>query len=156
LCDPKGQTHRYRKIHPFTFAREHEHYDAGDEFLTVEVEGVRTTFFVCYDLRFADEFWQTATRTDCYVVVANWPERRRHHWSVLLQARAIENQAYVVGINRVGKGGDLDYQGDSAVIDPFGSVIAAASTDETMLLAEVSAERVADARARFPVLPDRR
>lgn len=157
LASPGGQVlHRYRKIHPFSFAREHEHYAAGDLHVTVDVEGLRCTLFVCYDLRFADEFWGRADATDAYIVVANWPERRRHHWSCLLQARAIENQAYVVGVNRVGHGSGLDYSGDSRIIDPWGEVLAAGARGETMLLADLSPEVVADARDKFPVLRDRR
>lgn len=156
LAGPEGQLHRYRKIHPFTFAEEHLHYGAGDRFVTVDVEGVRCTLFVCYDLRFADEMWATAHDTDCYLVVANWPERRRHHWVTLLQARAIENQAYVVGVNRVGEGGGLAYSGDSRIIDPWGEVVASAAGQQTMLLGEVDPAVVSDARQRFPVLRDRR
>ena len=106
------------------YAREHERYDAGTEHVTVDVEDVRVSLFVCYDLRFADEFWGLAERTDLYVVVANWPESRRHHWRSLLVARAIENQAYVIGVNRVGEGGGLEYVGDSMVVDPVGEVLA--------------------------------
>lgn len=156
LARPDGTQERYRKIHPFTFAREHEHYDAGAEHVTVDVAGCRCTLFVCYDLRFADEFWETAQHTDCYVVIANWPQRRRHHWTTLLSARAIENQAYVVGVNRVGRGGELDYSGDSRVVDPWGEVVAGAAMSPTMLLAEVDPQVVSDARTKFPVLPDRR
>ncbi len=156
LCSPQGVTHRYRKIHPFTFAHEHEHYAAGDSFVTVDVEGVRCTLFICYDLRFADEFWATAKQTDCYIVVANWPNRRRHHWTALTQARAIENQAFVVAVNRCGVGGELEYAGDSRIVDPWGELVATAAGQETMILAEVDAAVVADARARFPVLGDRR
>lgn len=156
LCGPDGATHRYRKIHPFTFANEHERYEAGRDFVTVTIEGVRCTLFVCYDLRFADEFWQNAKHTDCYVVVANWPARRRHHWQTLLAARAIENQAYVIGVNRVGQGAELDYSGDSRVVDPWGEPIALAASIETMILAEVDPAVVADARTRFPFLRDRR
>jgi predicted amidohydrolase len=156
LAGPHGQLHRYRKLHPFTFADEHQHYGAGDRFVTVDVEGVRCTLFVCYDLRFADEMWATAKDTDCYLFVANWPEKRRHHWTTLLQARAIENQAYVVGINRVGEGGGLAYSGDSRVIDPWGEVITSAAGQETLLLAEIDPAVVSDARQRFPVLRDRR
>ena len=101
LAGPDGAITRYRKIHPFSYGGEHEKYAAGDEHVTVEVEGVRCTLFVCYDLRFADEFWATAHDTDCYVVVANWPAPRRDHWRTLLRARAIENQAFVVGVNRI-------------------------------------------------------
>ncbi|HEY8380213.1 MAG TPA: carbon-nitrogen family hydrolase [Nannocystis sp.] len=156
LASPHGPVIRYRKIHPFTFAREHEHYAAGSDRVTVDIEGVRCSLFICYDLRFADEFWALAGATDAYIVVANWPERRRHHWTTLLQARAIENQAYVIGVNRVGHGGGLDYSGDSRIIDPWGEVLAAAAGAETMLLADVRPEVVRDAREKFPVLADRR
>ena len=105
LAGPDGVAAVYDKIHPFSYGGEHEHYAAGAERLTVTVEGVRITPFVCYDLRFSDEFWTLAHDTDCYVVVANWPAPRRAHWSALLVARAIENQAFVVGVNRVGTGG---------------------------------------------------
>jgi len=156
LAGPDGSVTRYRKIHPFSFAGEDRHYAAGDRHVTVTVEGVRLTLFVCYDLRFADEFWATAPGTDAYLVVANWPERRRHHWTGLLQARAIENQAYVVGVNRVGEGDGLVYQGDSRVIDPWGEIVASAAAQETMLLADLDPAVVAHARESFPVLKDRR
>lgn len=156
IAGPGGELHRYRKIHPFTFAGEHLHYAAGEQHLTVTIEGARCTFFVCYDLRFADEMWACAEQTDAYVFVANWPARRRLHWSTLLRARAIENQAYVVGVNRVGSGNGLEYSGDSAIIDPWGETLAGAAGDPTMLLAEIDPGRVAEARAKLPVLPDRR
>jgi predicted amidohydrolase len=156
LVAPDGALHEYRKIHPFTFAREHEVYAAGTRRVTVEVDGLRCSLFVCYDLRFADEFWALAPHTDCYLVVANWPERRRHHWTTLLRARAIENQAYVVGVNRVGRGADLDYVGDSMIIDPWGEVLAHGAKSEALLMAEVDAEVVRQARSSFPVLADRR
>jgi predicted amidohydrolase len=156
LAAPDGAVHRYAKIHPFGYGAEHEHYAAGDNFLTVDVEGVRCSFFVCYDLRFADEFWPLAPRTDCYVVPANWPQSRRAHWSALLRARAIENQAYVVGVNRVGEGGKLTYGGDSVIIDPLGDELARAGEGEGIVTAEVDATRVTEIRTRFPFLADRR
>jgi predicted amidohydrolase len=156
LAAPAGDVHRYRKIHPFSYAKEHEHYGAGTEHVTVDVDGVRCTLFVCYDLRFADEFWACARGTDCYVVVANWPMTRRHHWTSLLRARAIENQAYVVGVNRVGTGGSLEYAGDSRIYDPMGNALATAAERETMVLAEIDPRAVAEVRAKFPFLQDRR
>jgi predicted amidohydrolase len=155
LAAPDGTVHRYAKIHPFSYGREHEHYAAGDRALTVDVEGVRVTPFVCYDLRFAYAFWEAAAGTDCFVVVANWPASRRVHWQVLLRARAIENQAYVVGANRVGRGGGLDYAGDSCVVDPMGEMLATASGIETTLIADVDPSVVAATRAKFPFLADR-
>jgi predicted amidohydrolase len=156
VAAPDGSTHRYAKIHPFTFGREHEHYSAGAHFLTVDIEGVRCSFFVCYDLRFADEFWALAPETHCYVLPANWPASRRDHWMSLLRARAIENQAYVVGVNRVGDGGRLHYSGDSMIIDPFGEVVAQAGDVETIISADVDPERVTSVRADYPFLQDRR
>jgi predicted amidohydrolase len=156
LAGPDGTVHRYRKIHPFTFSGEEQHFRAGDELVTVTVEGLRLSLFVCYDLRFADEFWRLALDTDCYLVPANWPEPRRAHWTALLQARAIENQAYVIGCNRVGSGGGLEYTGDSRIVDPLGELLATAARTESILLADISASTVAAARERFRFLPDRR
>jgi predicted amidohydrolase len=155
LASPDGTRHRYAKIHPFSYGREHEHYAPGEAVLTVDVEGVRVTPFVCYDLRFAYAFWDAAHHTDCYLVVANWPAARRAHWQVLLRARAVENQAYVVGANRVGAGGGLDYAGDSCIVDPTGEVLASATQVETTLIADVDPDVVASTRAKFPFLADR-
>ncbi|MGH9272650.1 MAG: nitrilase-related carbon-nitrogen hydrolase [Ilumatobacteraceae bacterium] len=156
LAGPDGTIHRYRKIHPFTFGGEDKSFRAGSELSTVEIGGLRVSPLVCYDLRFADEFWGLAETTDVYLVPANWPEKRRLHWQVLLQARAIENQAYVVGVNRVGEGGRLSYCGDSRIVDPAGELLATAAGGETMLLADLSTERVAEVRDRFRFLQDRR
>jgi predicted amidohydrolase len=156
LAGPEGQVHRYRKIHPFTYGGEREAFAAGDAVITVEVDGVRVTPFVCYDLRFADVFWEAAAGTDLYIISANWPETRRRHWTALLAARAIENQAYVVGCNRVGSGGKLTYVGDSCVISPMGDVLASAAEVETTLLVDVDPTRVAQVRERFPFAADRR
>ncbi len=156
LAGPSGTLDHYDKIHPFTYSREHEHYAAGSSFLTVDIEGLRVSFFVCYDLRFADEFWALAPATDCYVVVANWPASRRTHWRALLTARAIENQAYVVGVNRVGEASRLSYAGDSMIVDPLGESLATAAHTETIVSAQIDAATVAKVRAEFPFLPDRR
>jgi predicted amidohydrolase len=156
LVGPGGETQRYRKLHPFSYAGEHEHYRAGDSSLTFEIEGLRLTTFICYDLRFADVFWSTAKATDAYLVVANWPRPRREHWRNLLRARAIENQAWVVGVNRVGEGGRLAYAGDSAIIDPMGVTVAEASEQEALLIADLDPEAVRKTRQDFPFFGDRR
>ncbi len=156
LAAPDGTVHRYAKIHPFSYAGEHERYAAGDGFLTVEVQGVRTTVFICYDLRFADEFWTRAPETDLYVVPANWPGPRHEHWRALLRARAIENQAYVVGVNRVGNAKDLPHLGGSAVIDPLGVALAEGGPAETVVSAEVDPGFVSIVRRDYPFLQDRR
>jgi len=156
LAGPDGAQHRYRKIHPFSFAGEDRFVDPGTELVTVDVGGVRMSMFVCYDLRFADEFWQLAADTDVFVVPANWPAARREHWMTLLRARAIENQAYVVGVNRVGSGGGIDYSGDTRIVDPLGELLATGSRDETIVFADVSSDHVASVRNRFRFLQDRR
>jgi predicted amidohydrolase len=157
LAAPDGAVTRYRKIHPFSYGGEHEKYAAGTERVTLDVEGVRCSLFVCYDLRFADEFWAVAPDTDCYVVVANWPAARREHWRTLLQARAIENQAFVVGANRVGRGGGLEYSGDSAIVLPFGRRLEASEGQgEEILLHDVTADEVAETRSKYPFIADRR
>lgn len=156
LVSPQGKQHRYHKIHPFTYGGEDIYFRAGSEFVTVDVEGIRVTLFVCYDLRFADEFWKTASGTDVFLVPGNWPASRREHWMSLLRARAIENQSFVIGCNRVGSGGGLTYAGDSRVINPIGEVIAEANDEPGILYAEISAEEVQTVRTSFPFMQDRR
>ncbi len=156
LAGPDGTVHRYHKIHPFTYGGEDRYFRAGEKLVQVEIEGVRVSPLVCYDLRFADEFWQLALTTDVYLLPANWPEPRRNHWMSLLQARAIENQAYVVGCNRVGEGGGLKYVGDSRIVDPLGELLATGSQAETILFADIEPATVAATRDRFRFLQDRR
>jgi predicted amidohydrolase len=156
VARPDGSTSRYAKIHPFSFAGEHERYAAGTEFLTVDVEDLRVSVFVCYDLRFADEFWALARDTDLYVVPANWPEPRHEHWRALLRARAIENQAYVLGVNRVGLAKDLPHVGGSALLDPLGITIFEGNADEAVLVGEATSEMITQIRTKFPFLADRR
>jgi predicted amidohydrolase len=155
VAAPDGTQHRYSKIHPFTYGGEDRHFRAGESHVTIDIEGIRTSLFVCYDLRFADEFWALAQRTDLYLVPANWPVSRREHWMSLLRARAIENQSWVVGVNRVGSGGKLDYVGDSRIIDPLGNETVAGD-GQCIVYADVTAESVAQTRERFPFLQDRR
>jgi predicted amidohydrolase len=157
LAGPDGTVHRYRKLHPFTHGGEHERFRAGDGPVTVTIGDLRITPFVCYDLRFADVFWQAGPGTDVFLVTANWPAARRLHWTALLQARAIENQAYVVGCNRVGDAGDgTAHAGDSRIIGPTGELLATAAGVETFVLADVDAAEVAATRDRFRFLDDRR
>ena len=161
LAAPDGGTHSYAKIHPFTYGGEDEHYEGGDSLTQVQVEDIRVSLSVCYDLRFPYVFWPLAETTDLYLIPANWPAKRRHHWQSLLVARAIENQAYVAGINRVGTGGGIRYCGDSAIISPLGETICSASTPQdqasaTILYAEIDPQVVAATRSRFPFIQDRR
>jgi predicted amidohydrolase len=156
LAAPDGTQHRYAKVHGFTYGGEHEHYAPGAAEITVDVEGVRVTPFVCYDLRFGDRWWARAADTDLYLCVASWPQQRRAHWMALLQARAIENLAFVAGVNRVGSGGGISYAGDSRIVGPFGDVLAEGTdAGECVLVADVDTDVVAATRARYPFLADR-
>ena len=155
LAGPDGTQHRYEKIHPFSYGGEDRYFRRGESHLTVSVEGVSVSCFVCYDLRFADHFWRLAPKTDLYVVPANWPAARAEHWSTLLAARAIENQAYVVGVNRVGSGGSLIYGGGSRIVGPFGEELATAGANESIVYADVDKSHVATTREKYPFLRDR-
>jgi predicted amidohydrolase len=156
LAGPDGNVHRYAKKHRFAYAGEDLHYTAGADTVTVDLEGVRVSLFVCFDLRFAPDFWTVARETDLYLLVANWPASRSEHWTTLLRARAIENQAYVLGVNRIGVGDGIDYSGDSRVFDPLGNQLAAGRPNEQELIfADVDPTVVADVRSRFPFLDER-
>ncbi|MBL7963850.1 MAG: amidohydrolase [Flavobacteriales bacterium] len=123
LVDVHGHVTGYDKRHLFRFANEHMHYSAGGQRVVVDLHGWRILLQVCYDLRFP-VFSRNRSDYDLVLYVANWPEARRYPWSQLLIARAIENQAYVVGVNRVGMDGKgIHYSGDSVAIDPRGEVL---------------------------------
>lgn len=157
LASPGGDVHRYRKIHRFAYAGENDHYAGGTNHVVVDVEGVRVSLFVCFDLRFAPDFWEVATQTDLYVLIANWPATRSSHWTSLLRARAIENQAYILGVNRVGAAGDgLAHSGDSRLFDPLGELIVGADADgEVVMIGDVDPALVAQVRSDFPFLGER-
>ncbi len=157
IAGPDGRVVRYAKRHPFRFGGEHEHYRAGSERLIVHLGDLRVAPVVCYDLRFSDAFWPLAPDVDAYVVVASWPAARAAAWRVLCQARAIENQAWVLAVNRVGPDGNgVPHRGDSAVYDPRGEVVAHLAHQPGVVWAEVDAESVRSFRATFPAITDRR
>ncbi len=156
LARPDGSVARYAKTHLFSFSDENQHYAAGVEVVTWEIGGVRVTPLICYDLRFPEPFRLAADDTHAFVVIASWPERRAMHWRTLLHARAIENQAWVLGVNRVGEGGGLHYRGDTSAIDPWGEVVGAVAHQPGLLVVDIDPEAVEAARAAFPPLRDRR
>jgi predicted amidohydrolase len=153
---PKGkELVRYSKIHPFTLGGELAHYARGRAIQYFDWHGLRTVPFICYDLRFPELFRAAAARgAELFVVIANWPNRREQHWMTLLQARAIENLAYVVGVNRSGKDPGHVYPGRSLVVDPHGTIIADAGSTENVVSAEIIPEVVRDWRRDFPALKD--
>jgi predicted amidohydrolase len=157
LIAPDGrELLHYRKIHPFTLAHEPEHYEAGESLETAEVEGVRVTPMICYDLRFPELFRAAAATTDLFVVPANWPERRSYAWRTLLAARAIDCQSWVLGVNRVGVAEGYPHRGDTSLLDPWGEVVATLPDEPGIVVGEVDAKSVRTAREHFSFLADRR
>ena len=146
---------RYRKIHPFSFSGENRHYHSGDRSVITTIDGVKFGLSICYDLRFPELYrFYAKERVPIIIDIANWPQERIEHWSALLKARAIENQAYVIGINRVGKDKANSYPGRSAVFHPFGKELLSLN-DKTMLkIVSVSIDEVTETRTKYPFLDD--
>ena len=156
VYSPTGDIVTYRKNYPFSHAGEEKHYQRGDLCAILEIKGLRIMLSVCYDLRFPEFFRQNAGNVDAILVIANWPAVRINHWLALLRARAIENQCYVAGVNRVGTDGNgLVYNGFSSVFDPWGEGRMLGTEGEGVLHAEWSLQRVREIREKFPFLKDR-
>lgn len=150
------ETACYDKRHLFTFAHEDEHYTRGDRRVIVKYGGMRFLLEVCYDLRFPLwSRWGRAGEYEAIVYVANWPSARQQAWDTLLRARAIENQCYVIGVNRVGQERKLLYAGGSAVIGPQGTTISTCQNRECVCQVDIDVAEVAAQRDAFPVLKDR-
>jgi len=155
FVEPSGTVSYYDKRHLFTMGGEEKAYTRGKSRLIVDYLGWRICPLICYDLRFP--VWSRNLKSyDLLVYSANWPEQRSLVWNTLLQARAIENQSYVVGVNRVGADGNkISYSGQSQVIDAKGNSIALAKEyDEEIISAEISYSELAGFRKKFPVLDD--
>ncbi|WP_437609472.1 amidohydrolase [Erwinia sp. V71] len=155
LVEPNGTLHSYDKRHLFRMADEHHHYQAGETREIIEWRGWRILPQICYDLRFP-VFSRNQNDYDLALYVANWPAPRALHWQSLLLARAIENQAYVAGCNRVGSDGNQhQYSGDSRIISPLGEMLATAEPYQAARLdAELSLEALREYRERFPAWRD--
>ena len=151
---PDGNSVHYDKRHLFTYGGEHLKFTAGKERKIVEYKGVRILLQVCYDLRFP--VWsRNRGDYDMALYVASWPETRADAWQQLLKARAIENQCFVAGVNRIGTDPSNSYCGGTMLIDPYGKVIAeCADGMESVAVAEISMEELAAFRQKFPVLDD--
>ena len=152
---PDGEILYYDKRHLFRMAGEERVYSSGDSLLTVRVKGWKIRPFICYDLRFP--LW-TRNRDNAYdaaLFVANWPEKRAHHWNTLLAARAIENQCYIIACNRTGfDGNGVTYAGDSCIIDHQGRILMRESGGEGILTVRLSMEDLIRYRESFPVWMD--
>ncbi len=158
---PNGQMGHYDKRHRFAYGGEDQHFEAGNRRFIASVNGWKVNLLICYDLRFPVWARQSPHQQgpdleyDLLIYVANWPERRSHAWRTLLQARAIENQCYVAGVNRIGEDGQgINHSGDTMLIDPLGEIIADAGDREQDLTITLEKEKLTEIRQKFPFWKD--
>jgi predicted amidohydrolase len=150
-----GSYEQYDKRHLFALGKEDEVYTAGDKKLIVDLNGWKICPMICYDLRFPVWLRNVNSDYDLLLFVANWPERRIAHWRALLNARAIENQAYVVGVNRIGHdGNEIYHSGDSTCVDPNGNVLYHKKDEEDRYTLTVLSNEVSKTRRAMPFLKD--
>jgi predicted amidohydrolase len=161
---PNGQYGIYDKRHLFAYAGEDEHYTPGNKRLIASVKGWKINPLICYDLRFPvwarltpnpSPFGEGELEYDMLIYVANWPDRRIHAWKTLLMARAIENQCYVVGVNRVGKdGNDIYHSGDSMIVDPMGETLYHKAHEEDIFTIALHKSKLEEVRNKLPFWKD--
>jgi predicted amidohydrolase len=158
VVSPEGRPLlRYSKMQPFTLGGEADHYAAGTEVMVFDWLGCKVAPFVCYDLRFP-ELFRAAVRqgAEVFPVIANWPVKREMHWVTLLHARAIENLACVVGVNRCGTDPKFSYSGRSMIVDPHGIALAQIGNKEGVITADLDLKELRSWRKEFPALKDMR
>ncbi len=144
----------YNKIHPFTY--EANYYQKGNQIISKKIDEFIFSPFICYDLRFPEIFQMASKKSQIIIVIASWPERRNDHWLTLLKARAIENQCYVIGVNRVGYDKDNQYIGHSCVFDSNGKRLTRLSTDEENIYLEIHLDDIEKAKQGNQFKKDRR
>jgi predicted amidohydrolase len=145
----------YRKVHPFSYSNEDEHYTAGRKPAITKIRKWQIGLSICYDLRFPELYRKYGKkRTHLIVNIANWPDTRIENWRVLLKARAIENQCYIIGVNRVGSDPKFNYIGFSSLFDPIGKEIVAVENEEKLITVEIDKNYVNEVRQKFPFLKD--
>lgn len=154
---PDGNIGFYDKRHLFSYAGEHEHFTSGNKRLIAQVNGWKICLLICYDLRFP--VWsrmQYSNEYDVLIYVANWPSRRAIAWNTLLKARAIENQCYVIGVNRTGSDGNkIEYQGDSQIISPLGEILFHSNKEVEIHHHTLYKKEIESTRTQFPFLNDK-
>jgi predicted amidohydrolase len=145
----------YRKVHPFSYSKEDIYFGKGKNHVVTKVKGLKIGLSICYDLRFPELYrFYAKEKVHLIVDIANWPEARIEHWRALLKSRAIENQCYVIGVNRVGDDPKLHYNGFSSVFDPMGVEIVSVENEEKVIVVEIDKSYVDNIRQRFPFLKD--
>lgn len=155
LVDGENVVLDYAKIHPFSYSGEDKVYRAGEKLVQAQVKDIRIGGYICYDLRFPEIFSAMRDQYEVIMVIANWPETRAEQWETLLKARAIENQAYVIAVNRVGDGDGLHYIPGSHVYDWLGRDVSI-RVSEKLRVADIDPGAVRHARTEFPQTNDRK
>jgi predicted amidohydrolase len=144
----------YSKINLFQMSDEDKHYISGSDIVTFGIDGMTSSVFICYDLRFPEIFRKIAKDVEAIFVIANWPESRKEHWEALLKARAIENQCFVIGANRTGTDGNgIRYPGASCVFDPSGRLVCSGNDKDEFVACDINPSQVKEIRENFPFLP---
>lgn len=146
---------RYRKIHPFSYAKEDEYYIAAKDTVATNIEKIKIGLSICYDLRFPElNRLYAKEKTEIMINIANWPIKRIEHWKHLLKSRAIENQCFMIGVNRVGNDPFNEYNGCSAIYDPMGEEILLCGNEEDLFSTEIDLSKVEEVRNKLPFLDD--
>lgn len=146
----------YTKLHPFSYGKEDTKYYKGIDILSCKISEFEIAPFICYDLRFPEIFQIASKEAELITIAANWPKSREDHWIALLRARAIENQCYIIGINRVGEGGGIEYNGASLFINPNGDILNEISNKEELIIKDIDINEVKRVRDMFNLKKDRR
>jgi omega-amidase len=158
VYDRKGMlVATYTKMHPFCLAGEEKHYVAGDSVTVVDIDGMPSSVFICYDLRFPEIFRRVAKKVKAIFVIANWPALRDDHWEALLKARAIENQCFMIGVNRTGTDANgISYSGSSCIFGPMGELACSANETDEYIVCDFDPAKVDEVRTQYPFLRDMR
>lgn len=146
----------YTKIHPFSYSGEDEKFYKGNEIISCKVKDANVTPFICYDLRFPEIFQIASKKSEIIIVIASWPKEREEHWITLLKARAIENQCFIIGVNRVGMGEKIEYSGASLIFDPLGNSLNKKSSKEELIIRDLDLSKIKEIRETINIKKDRR
>ena len=146
---------KYIKIHPFSYGGEDKSYYSGKEICVCKINEFKISPFICYDLRFPEIFQIASKEAQIITIAANWPKEREEHWITLLKARAIENQCYVIGINRIGLGDGLEYRGASIFVSPSGEILNEPNSKEMLIIENLEMERIKEVKDKFDIKKDR-
>ena len=147
----------YKKMHPFSFSGENGHYSSGEELSYFELQGVKFGCTICYDLRFPEIYSALSNKSKVVINIASWPKKRIDHWRKLIMARAIENQIYLIGVNRTGTDGNLiEYEESSMIVDPSGVPLAAVYKETPLSIYDINFNIGEAYRSAFPTFQDRR